>query len=86
MLITFAAEEASKTPYYVAGLALAAFAVIISAIGISRHATFPSSPGAARTRSRRAHGGGESREDRSLDHSWCSFLRNSVATDRRSAR
>jgi hypothetical protein len=48
MLITFAAEEASKTPYYVAGLALAAFAVIVSAIGISRHATFPSTPGAAR--------------------------------------
>ena len=48
MLITFAAEEASKTPYYIAGVALAAFAVIISAIGISRHATFPSSPGAAR--------------------------------------
>jgi hypothetical protein len=48
MLITFAAEEASKTPYYVAGLALAAFAVIISAIGISRHETFPSTRGAAR--------------------------------------
>jgi hypothetical protein len=48
MLITFAAEEASKTPYYIAGIALATFAVIISAIGISRHETFPSSPGAAR--------------------------------------
>jgi hypothetical protein len=48
MLITFAAEEASKTPYYVAGIALASFAVIISAIGISRHETFPSTPGAAR--------------------------------------
>ena len=48
MLITFAAEEASKTPYYICGIALAAFAVIVSAIGISRHATFPSSPGAAR--------------------------------------
>ena len=48
MLVTFAAEEASKTPYYICGIALAAFAVIISAIGISRHATFPSSPGAAR--------------------------------------
>jgi hypothetical protein len=48
MLISFAAEEASKTPYYVAGIALAAFAVIISAIGISRHETFPSTPGAAR--------------------------------------
>jgi hypothetical protein len=48
MLITFAAEEASKTPYYIAGIALASFAVIISAIGISRHETFPSSPRAAR--------------------------------------
>jgi hypothetical protein len=48
MLIRFAAEEASKTPYYIAGIALAAFAVIISAIGISRHDTFPSSTGAAR--------------------------------------
>jgi hypothetical protein len=48
MLVTFAAEEASKTPYYIAGLALASFAVIISAIGISRHETFPSSPGAGR--------------------------------------
>ena len=47
-LITFAAEEGSKTPYYIAGIALASFAVIISAIGISRHETFPSSPGAAR--------------------------------------
>jgi hypothetical protein len=42
-LTTFAAEEASKTPYYIAGGALAAFAVIISAIGISRHETFPGS-------------------------------------------
>jgi hypothetical protein len=45
-LITFAAEEASKTPYYIAGGALAAFAVIISAIGITRHDTFPGSKGA----------------------------------------
>ena len=48
MLITFAAEEASKTPYYICGVALAAFAVIISAIGISRHDTFPRTPAAAR--------------------------------------
>ena len=47
-LITFAAEEGSKTPYYVAGIALAAFAVIVSAVGISRHETFPPSRGAAR--------------------------------------
>ena len=50
-LITFAAtegEESSKTAYYVAGGALAAFAVIISAIGISRHENFPPSQAAAR--------------------------------------
>jgi hypothetical protein len=50
-LITFAAtegEESSKTAYYVAGGVLAAFAVIISAIGISRHETFPPSKAAAR--------------------------------------
>jgi hypothetical protein len=48
VLITFAAEEVSKTPYYVAGVALAAFAVVISAIGISRNDRFPPTKGAAR--------------------------------------
>jgi hypothetical protein len=50
-LITFAAtegEEPSKTAYYVAGAVLAAFAVVISAIGISRHDTFPGTKGASR--------------------------------------
>jgi hypothetical protein len=50
-LITFAAtegEETSKTAYYIAGSVLAGFAVVISAIGISRHETFPPSKGAAR--------------------------------------
>jgi hypothetical protein len=48
-VITFAAEEgSSKTPYYVAGGVLAAFAVIISAIGIRGHETFPPSKGATR--------------------------------------
>jgi hypothetical protein len=47
-LITFAAEESSKTPYYIAGGALAAFAVIISAIGIRGHETFPPSKAAMR--------------------------------------
>jgi hypothetical protein len=41
-------EESSKTLFYVMGGVLAAFAVIISAIGIRRHDTFPSSQGAAR--------------------------------------
>ena len=47
-LITFAAEEGSKTAYYIAGAALAAFAVIVSAIGIRRQDRFPPSQGAMR--------------------------------------
>jgi hypothetical protein len=49
-LIRFAAEaeEPSKTAYYVAGGLLAAFAVIISAIGIRGHDSFPGSRGAYR--------------------------------------
>jgi hypothetical protein len=47
-LVTFAAEEGSKTAYYVAGIVLAAFAVVISAIGIRGHETFPPSKGATR--------------------------------------
>jgi hypothetical protein len=46
--VLFAAEETSKTPYYVAAGALAAFAVIVSAIGIRRHGSFPPSKSAAR--------------------------------------
>jgi hypothetical protein len=38
-------EEASKTPYYIAGGVLAAFAVVISAIGIRGHENFPGSKG-----------------------------------------
>jgi hypothetical protein len=41
-------EEASKTPFYVAGLLLTAFAVVVSAIGIRAHGRWPSSTGAAR--------------------------------------
>ena len=47
-LAAVAAEATSKTAYYVAGSVLAAFAVIISAIGIRRHQNFPPSRGAAR--------------------------------------
>ena len=50
-LITFAQaehEEPSKTLFYIAGILLAAFALIVSAIGIARHETFPPSRGAAR--------------------------------------
>ena len=50
-LITFAAEEGaepSKTAFYIAGAVLVVFAVVISAIGITRIGTFPSSKGQAR--------------------------------------
>jgi hypothetical protein len=50
-LITFAAaeegEEASKTLFYIAGGALVAFAIVVSAIGITR-SSFPTSKGASR--------------------------------------
>jgi hypothetical protein len=36
-----AEEETSKTAFYVAGIVLALWAVVISAIGIPRHETFP---------------------------------------------
>ena len=41
-------EETSKTPFYVAGIALTAFAVVVSALGIRAHGHWPSSAGAAR--------------------------------------
>ena len=43
-----AGEETSKTPFYVAGLVLTAFAVIVSAIGIRAHGHWPSSSGVER--------------------------------------
>ena len=51
LTIVFAAtegEESSETLFYVAGALLAVFAVVISAIGISRIGTFPSGTGQAR--------------------------------------
>lgn len=45
--IILAAEEASKTPFYVAGIALAGWAVIVSALGLSRP-EFPANAAAAR--------------------------------------
>ena len=41
-------EESSKTLFYVMGSVLAVFAVIVSAIGIRAHGTFPPSQSAAR--------------------------------------
>jgi len=51
LTIVFAAtegDEPSKTLFYILGGALAVFAVLISALGISRIGTFPSSTGQAR--------------------------------------
>jgi hypothetical protein len=50
-LITFAAEEGaepSKTLFYICGSVLAIWAVVVSAIGIRAHETFPPSKSAAR--------------------------------------
>jgi hypothetical protein len=49
-LIMFAAEEAetSKTPFYILGSLFAVWAVVVSAIGITRHETFPPRPAVAR--------------------------------------
>jgi hypothetical protein len=41
-------EESSKTLFYVLGGSLVAWALLVSAVGIKRHDTFPGSPGAAR--------------------------------------
>jgi hypothetical protein len=41
-------EESSKTLFYVMGALLTAFAVIVAAIGIRGHATFPPTARAAR--------------------------------------
>jgi len=51
-LIIFAAEaeaeESSQTLFYVTGGVLVLYAIIVSAIGITRRETFPPSQGAAR--------------------------------------
>ena len=41
-------EESSKTPFYVAGIALTVFALVVSALGIRSHGHWPSSTGASR--------------------------------------
>ena len=43
------AEESSKTLFYVCGSVLAVWAVVVSAIGIRAHETFPPTKSAART-------------------------------------
>ena len=50
-LITFAAEEGaepSKTLFYICGGLLAVWALVVSAIGIRAHETFPPTKSAAR--------------------------------------
>jgi hypothetical protein len=39
----FAAEESSKTPFYICAAALVAFALLLTAVGTARHETFPPS-------------------------------------------
>lgn len=48
-VLVFAAEveEKSLAPFYIAASALVGFALILSAIGIARHGTFPPSRGVA---------------------------------------
>ena len=41
-------EETSKTPFYVAGIALTVFAVVVSAIGIRAHGQWPGSTATSR--------------------------------------
>jgi hypothetical protein len=49
-LITLAAaEHTNKTLFYICGGALAVWAVVVSAIGIRAHESFPPTPRAART-------------------------------------
>jgi hypothetical protein len=43
-----AAEETSKAPFYIAAGLLVAFALVLSAVGIRAHATFPASKGLSR--------------------------------------
>jgi hypothetical protein len=45
LLVLAAAEHTSKTAFYVAGGALVAFALVISAVGARGAETFPSSKG-----------------------------------------
>lgn len=48
LLIAATEEGGSHAPFYALGGALALFAVLVGALGISRRATFPPSDGAAR--------------------------------------
>jgi len=41
-------EKASKTAFYIAGIALTLFALVVAAIGIRGHEHFPPTRGAAR--------------------------------------
>jgi hypothetical protein len=44
-LVTFATESVSKTPFFIVGGALVLFALLLTALGLSRRATFPPSRG-----------------------------------------
>jgi hypothetical protein len=48
LLLAAEAVKPSKTPFYIAGGLLAAWAVLIALFGISRHRDWPASEGVAR--------------------------------------
>ncbi len=48
-LITFAADEPNKTLFYICGAALVVWALVLSAIGIRSHESWPPTASAART-------------------------------------
>jgi membrane protein DedA with SNARE-associated domain len=48
-LITFAAETPNKTFFYICGGALVVWALVLSAIGIRSHESWPPTASAART-------------------------------------
>jgi membrane protein DedA with SNARE-associated domain len=48
-LVTFAAEEPNKTFFYICGGALVVWALVLSAIGIRSHESWPPTHSAART-------------------------------------
>ena len=47
-LLAAEASKHSKVAFYIAGCALAGFAIVLSAVGITRHGTFPPTDAAAR--------------------------------------
>jgi hypothetical protein len=49
LIVLAAAEKPDKTFFYICGGALAVWAVVVSAVGIRAHETFPATESATRT-------------------------------------